>query len=261
MAIVVLAASVAVAARLATARRRLRAAERELARVRKLATLAEFSAGVVHEVKNPMTGIVSFAQLARGKLHEPDKVMELLTLIEKQAVRCKEILDNFLAIARHERQPGEAIELNVVVHDVAKLLSYQLGTRNVQLALSLGADLPAVFGNAGDLQQVLLNLALNAQHAMPQGGRVELRTEADGAGFVRLCFADNGPGMSDEVRRRVFEPFFTTKPRGEGSGLGLAISRSIIEEHGGTIDVESTLGKGTTFTIRLPKSPREPAHA
>ncbi|MBI3180049.1 MAG: histidine kinase [Deltaproteobacteria bacterium] len=246
---------------LLAARRHHETVEREMTRAQKLATLAEFSAGVVHEVKNPMTGIVSFAQLARGKMDDPAKVVELLHLIEKQAMRCKEILDGYLAMARRERRPKEALDINAVVQDVVKLLGYQLGTKNVQLEVNLGAGVPAVSGNAGDLQQVLLNLALNAQQAMPHGGRVELRTERDGPGFVQLKFSDNGPGMPEAVRTRIFEPFFTTKARGEGSGLGLAMSRSIIEEHRGTIAVESTPGQGTTFTIRLPEYVREPAHA
>jgi two-component system NtrC family sensor kinase len=157
------------------------------------------------------------------------------------------------------------VKLNDVVQEAVELLAYELRTGNVEVSLSLAEDLPLLWADGHQLHQVLVNIVANAHHAMRHSSsprRLTITTERDPAGQqVSLAIADTGPGIPAEIRAKIFEPFFTTKPSGEGTGLGLSLCRGIVEEHGGTIGVESDPGRGTTFLIRLPVVPRPTVEA
>ncbi len=236
--------------------RALRDAQARLVRSEKLAAFGELGAGITHELKNPLTGIVGFAQIAQRKLDQKEKLQELLKLIEQEGLRCKDILVNFLKFARQQSgHDTQRVDVNDLVKSSAKIVSHQLSLHDVKLELELASHLPQVLMNAGEIQQVLLNLAMNAQQAMPQGGKVRFVTREAPGGGVEIAVEDNGPGIPAAIRERIFEPFFTTKAPGEGTGLGLAISFGILRDHFGTLTVESEEGHGATFFLRLPEAP------
>jgi two-component system, NtrC family, sensor kinase len=224
----------------------------QLVQSEKMAAFGQLGAGITHEVKNPMTGIVSFAQLAQRKLDDRDKVLEFLKLIEKESLRCRDILVNFLKFARTSTRDMERVSVNALVETSATMLKHQLSINNVQLETVLDKDAPEIMGNAPELQQVLLNLGINAQQAMPNGGVVKLITERDVEGRAVIKVVDNGPGIPLNIQRKIFEPFFTTKPAGQGTGLGLSVSFGIVKAHKGTLQVESMLGSGASFIVKIP---------
>ena len=229
----------------------LKQAQVQLVRSEKLAAFGQLGAGITHEVKNPMTGILGFAQIAQQKLDDKPKLKELLQLIETETKRCRDILVNFLKFARQGSVEFAALDVNQVVSETAKIVNHQLMIHKVKLQIDLGQDVPQVHGNLQELQQVVFNLAINAQQAMADGGQVKISTtRSNGEAVIEV--ADDGPGIPDEVQKHLFEPFFTTKPPGEGTGLGLSICYGIVRDHRGTIAVHSTVGKGTIFTVRLP---------
>jgi two-component system NtrC family sensor kinase len=256
---VVLAAGAATVVRLvrelALSREQLKAAERHLVTIERMAAFGALGAGITHEVKNPITTLVGFAQLAQRRIEDRDKVLELLRIIESEGLRCRDILSSFLRFARGETRAVERVDLNVVAQESARVLRHQLVIHGVQLELALTDSLPPVVASPMELQQVVVNLALNAQQAMPKGGLVRLGTATDPDGGVLLTVTDDGPGIPAELQARVFEPFFTTKPVGEGTGLGLAVCSNIVASHHGSLSLRSAPGAGTTFTMRLPAAP------
>ena len=176
-----------------------------------------------------------------------------VSIIEKETKRCRTIIDNLLKFARHEKALLEPTQINEVLLETATLMNHQLEINEVKLNVELSEDLPLVHANGNQLQQVLMNLMMNAQQAMDGGsGAVTLRSRPTIEGEVEILVEDNGPGMPEDVRSKIFEPFFTTKPTGKGTGLGLSVSFGIIEDHSGEIVVESEPGEGTTFSIKLP---------
>ncbi len=230
--------------------RELEKAQEQLVTSARMAAFGQMSAGITHEVKNPITGIVSLAQIARTHLDDPDRVKELLRLIENEGLRCREILSNLLHFARKDGTDRVETDVNTLVRDSLRVAEHQLLIHAVALETEYADALPRVVMNASQIKQVIVNLALNAQQAMPEGGRVRVRTAAED-GNVVISVEDNGPGIPEEVRKKIFEPFFTTKGS-EGSGLGLSVSQSIIAEHGGSLSVDTQVGRGTRFDIRLP---------
>jgi signal transduction histidine kinase len=234
-------------------------AQAQLVRSEKLAAFGELGAGITHELKNPLTGIVGFAQIAQRKLDQKEKLQELLKLIEQEGLRCRDILVNFLKFARQQSgNDTQRLDVNELVRSSARIVLHQLSLHDVKLELELASTLPEVLVNAGEIQQVLLNLAMNAQQAMPQGGKVRFITREAPGGGVEIAVQDNGPGIPAAIRERIFEPFFTTKAPGEGTGLGLAISFGILRDHFGSLTVESEEGQGATFLLRLPPAPPVP---
>ncbi len=247
--------------RLSAERRR---AEEALRQSEKLATMGQLLAGVAHELNNPLTVILGYSTTLSqrvGGTELGDPVRQIAVAAE----RCARIVSNFLALARKRSLERRPVALNQVVRDSVELLSYALGVDGVETRLDLDADLPALWADAHQLQQVLVNLISNAHHALRRSPvrRLTITTRHDGArGRAILRVADTGPGMPPEVQARIFEPFFTTKPVGEGTGLGLSLCHGIVEGHGGTIRVESAPGKGTVFTVILPldSAARDGAH-
>ena len=224
----------------------------QLVQQEKLSAIGELSAGLAHEVKNPMVGIVGFAQLGQESTSLTE-AREYFALIDSDARRANGILQNLLEFARPPDVTHEKVDVNPVVQGAVRLCAHQLQLQGVKLEATYAETLPAIEGNQNQLRQVLLNLMMNAQQAMEQSEEKKLyvTTEAHN-GAVTISVRDTGPGMAPEVQKHIFEPFFTTKLRGKGTGLGLSVSASIVRSHKGKIQVESAVGKGTTFKIELP---------
>jgi two-component system NtrC family sensor kinase len=225
----------------------------------KVATMGSLLAGVAHELNNPLAVVTGQAQLLHATVSDP-AVLRRAEKIDGAARRCVRIVRNFLALARRRAPERGEVQLNDVVQEAVELLAYELRTGTVEVSLSLAEDLPVLWADGHQLHQVLVNIVANAHHALRHSGsprRLTITTGRDRTGQqVRLTIADTGPGIPAEIRAKIFEPFFTTKPPGEGTGLGLSLCRGIVEEHGGTIGVESEPGRGTTFLITLPVLPR-----
>lgn len=232
-------------------------AKQKLIQSEKMSAFGQMSAGIAHEVKNPLAGILGYAQIAKKKLEDKPEIANYLEIIEKETTRCKEIVENLMKFARQEKATLSRIDINKAVKDSVRLVEHQItvsGIKIVQIYASDGSPI-YVEGNTNQIQQVMLNLMLNAQHAMENKGTLTVTTHLDEPrGRVMIMVSDTGCGMSEEVKARIFEPFYTTKGVGKGTGLGLAVSLGIIKDHKGSIDVDSTTGKGTTFTISLPLS-------
>jgi two-component system NtrC family sensor kinase len=229
----------------------------------KVATMGALLAGVAHELNNPLAVVTGQAQLLSGTVSDP-VVVRRAEKIDNAARRCVRIVRNFLALARRRAPERGEVQLNDVAQEAVELLAYELRTGNVEVSLGLAEDLPVLWADGHQLHQVLVNIVANAHHAMRQSRtprRLSITTERGPGQEVRLAIADTGPGIPAEIRAKIFEPFFTTKPPGEGTGLGLSLCRGIVEEHGGTIGVESEPGRGTTFLIRLPVVPRPTVEA
>jgi signal transduction histidine kinase len=231
-------------------------AQKQLVQSEKMAAFGQLGAGVAHEVKNPLAGILACAQLSLRKVEEGTSVHRNLSLIEKETKRCKTIVENLLRFARQERAVLEATEVGPVVDDAVAIVSHQLALHKVKVVVEKDADLPRIRGSANQLQQVLINLMMNAQQAMgDRGGTVTVHARRTEAGELELGVRDDGPGIPPEIHAKIFEPFFTTKPGGKGTGLGLSVSYGIVKDHGGEIALESAPGQGACFRIRIPAIP------
>lgn len=232
-----------------TAERRL---EAQLRQSEKLAALGELVAGVAHELNNPLAGISAIAELMATEPLSADQ-HESARLIKREADRATSVIRDLLTFARKQDPIRAPVDVNEVVRLALRLRSFSLRTAEVRLELHLDPSEPTVLGEATRLQQVMLNLIVNAEHAMQESPvrRLVIHTIRH-RNDVELTITDSGAGMSDEVRQRAFEPFFTTKPPGQGTGLGLSVSYGIVRAHDGSITVDSDRGRGTTFTILLP---------
>jgi two-component system NtrC family sensor kinase len=218
----------------------------------KMSALGELVAGVAHEVNNPLTGISAFAQLLLDESMSADQ-LESVQYIKREADRAVAVVRDLLAFARKSGPRIGAIDINGIVEQTVRLRAYGLRTGNIDVQMELDPAVRRVHGDDRQLQQVLLNLIVNAEQAMAAESLRRL-TIATTNVSDRVCIAvsDTGPGMTPEVRSRIFEPFFTTKPEGAGTGLGLSVSYGIIQSHGGSLAVESAPGAGATFRITLP---------
>ncbi len=227
----------------------------------KMVSLGLLAAGVAHEVNTPLTGISSFTQMLLEQTEKNDPRAKLLEKVERQTERASKIVNNLLNFARQGRSNFVPVDLNEQVQDVLSLLEHQLKRARVQVRLELSEDLPRVLGDENKLQQVFLNLFLNAQDAMPSGGWLTIKTGHRGSG-VSVEVSDTGQGISRDDVKRIYDPFFTTKKGGRsGTGLGLSITYGIVQEHSGHIGVHSAVGKGTRFRIELPAVESDAASA
>jgi two-component system NtrC family sensor kinase len=234
-----------------------REVSRRLFHAEKMAAVGQLAGGVAHEINNPLGGILAFAQLmSRDAGRSPDDE-ENLRLITDAAVRAKRIVESLLHFSRRPREEKGPVELGKVVDDALFLLQAQLKSGRIEVAREFE---PAVaIANANQVQQIVVNLVVNAIQAMNGVGRIVVSTGEGGPGRVRLAVTDDGPGMRPEVARRVFEPFFTTKPEGQGTGLGLSVCYQIAEEHGGSIRLERMPDRGACFVLELPAEPPPPS--
>ena len=228
----------------------------QLTQNEKLAAMGQLLAGVAHELNNPLSVVMGQAELLQDQAG-PGPLGARVERIALAAERCVRIVNSFLSLARQRPPERTAVDLNQVVRGAMELLAYPLQVDGVDVRLDLAADLPALWADADQLHQVLINLLSNAQHALrgsppPRHLAISSRAEAAGTRVV-IEVADSGPGVPPGIRSRIFEPFFTTKRVGEGTGLGLPLCRGIVEEHGGTLTLESRPGAGAVFRIELPR--------
>jgi PAS domain S-box-containing protein len=225
--------------------------EEQLLQREKLSSIGLLAAGVAHEVNTPLAGISSYTQMLLQQVPETDSKRRMLEKIQTQTLRASGIVNNLLNFSRTGDTQFREVDLNRVLDDTLQLLEPQLRNSRFEIVRNYGADLPAAYGNASKLQQVFMNLVLNARDAMPQGGRLTIHTRLVDTSLV-VDLRDTGVGIAPENIARIYDPFFTTKEVGQGTGLGLALSYGIIQEHSGRIFVESRPGEGTHFTIKLP---------
>ncbi len=228
----------------------LREMQEQLIQSAKLAAIGELSANIAHEINNPLTSIIGYTEIALEEEQMSEELRKSLQIVEKESLRAKDIVRQLLDFARKKELKVSEIDLNNVIREVMQLVSTPARKHGVTVSEEY-APLPKITADADQLKQVFLNIINNGIAAMEQGGSFFISTGRIGE-YVSVTFRDTGPGMPPEVLSRIFEPFFTTK-REKGTGLGLSISYRIIRDHGGRIDVDSAVGKGTTFTIRLPQ--------
>ena len=234
----------------------LRQAQDHLVQTEKLTSLGRFAAGIAHEVNNPLTSILLNGHLVAERLKEENPLQEHLRLIIDETTRCGTIVRGLLDFSRQTPPQKEPADVNEVVERTLLLLNSQIIMQQVQVETELERDLPELQLDVNQMQQVFANMILNALDAMPGGGRLIVRTRMPAAeGVVEVSLADTGRGISREHVSRIFDPFFTTKGTA-GTGLGLSISYGIVRRHGGTIEVDSEPGKGTTMIIHLPVAGR-----
>jgi two-component system, NtrC family, sensor kinase len=225
--------------------------EEQLQISEKMASIGLLAAGVAHEVNTPLTGISSFVQMLMDGAEPDDPKTRVLEKIEKQTFRAARIVNGLLNLARPAQVDSGPIDVNAVINDVLSLLDHQMRTGRIQVRKELAAVGPIVQGTEYKLQQVFLNLFLNARDAMPKGGWLTIVTRAEGANAT-IEVADTGSGIPADHLSRIYDPFFTTKDIGKGTGLGLSITYGIVQEHGGTISCDSAPGQGTRFSLSLP---------
>ena len=225
--------------------------EEQLVQTEKLTSLGLLAAGVAHEVNTPLAVISNYIQMLAKQLPSDDPRHQLIDKIVKQTFRASEIVNNLLHFSRTGAAEFTEVDLNAVVEETLSLIAHPFRTARVTVIKSLQKELPPVLGSNNRLQQVFLNLFMNARDAMPNGGMLEVRTVANN-GYVEVEVTDTGTGIPRENLIRIFDPFFTTKSSGRGTGLGLSVSYGIIKEHAGRIDVRSTPGKGTSFRLEFP---------
>ena len=232
--------------------RSLKSAQLALLQSEKMAAVGTLSAGLAHEVKNPLSAVLGYAQLSKRKLEQPEVIKQHLDTIENETRRCNEIISNLMQFSRQEKGEFTDVTVNGVVEKSVGIVDHQLGLNNVHVNMELAPDIPEIIGNPNQLQQVLMNLAINAQQAMaPDGGTVDIVTYCDDE-KVYISVSDTGPGINEEVAKKIFEPFYTTKAAGEGTGLGLSVTYGIIQDHKGDIRVERADSGGARFVIELP---------
>jgi signal transduction histidine kinase len=228
--------------------------EQRLVQADKLSSIGLLAAGVAHEVNTPLAVISTYAQMLAKQMAEdsPQKTV-ILDKIAKQTFRASEIVNSLLNFSRTSSTSFGDVNLNKIIQETLSLLEHQLQKSGVQIKTDLNASLPAIHGNTGKLQQVFLNLFINARDAMAGGGTLEVRTWRDG-GSVKVDVADSGHGIAPEHLRRIYDPFFTTKGAQKGTGLGLSVTYGIIQEHGGSIEVTNRPDGGARFRLELPVS-------
>lgn len=228
--------------------------QQQIGRSEQLASVGRLAAGVAHEINNPLTGVLAFADLLREKPNMDDQDRQDLDLIIRETKRAREIVRGLLDFARETPSVKTRLSVNDVLRQTLKLLGKRDAFQSIVIVEDFADDLPPIDGDKNQLEQVFVNLALNACEAMPNGGTLLVSTAGE-KGHVVVKITDTGSGIKPEHLDHIFEPFFTTKPVGKGTGLGLSVSYGIVHQHGGTIEVESEEGKGTTFTVRLPIPP------
>lgn len=233
--------------------------EKRLVQADKLSSIGLLAAGVAHEVNTPLAVISTYAQMLAKQVSGDDQKSKLLEKIAKQTFRASEIVNSLLNFSRTSSTEFVEVDVNRVIRETVNLIEHQLRTASIEVKLNLETALPAVKGNAGKLQQVFLNLFLNARDAMQPGGTLAVHAWSH-EGVARVEVADSGEGIPSENLARIYDPFFTTKGARKGTGLGLSVTYGIIREHGGSIEVESQPGAGTRFHVELPLAGK-PVHA
>jgi PAS domain S-box-containing protein len=232
--------------------RELKDTQAELIRAEQMASLGKLAAGVAHEINNPLTGILTFAEELIEDAKEDDPLLEDYKIIHQEALRCREIVRDLLDFAKQDQMAARPMNISQVVMQTFSLVRRLASFQNVEITHNFWKEPLYVVGDPTQLQQVFLNMMVNAQEAMPEGGELYIasRPSSDGK-QVEVSFSDTGPGIPPETLTKIFEPFFSTKG-GKTNGLGLAVTWGIIESHGGRIEVDTAMNQGTTFHLWLP---------
>jgi PAS domain S-box-containing protein len=229
--------------------------EQQIAQADKLAALGELSAGVAHEINNPLGIILGYTQLM---LKEPSGFEEDLKIIEKHVKNCKTVVSDLLSFSRKGSLEKSRVDVTTVIDNVIKFLANHSDFRNVDIQTGPAPHDPLmIYGNDQELSQVMINLIINACHAVGKKGKIEIETKQTENKFIFITVKDNGTGIHKKYFSRIFDPFFTTKPVGQGTGLGLSVGYGIIRRHGGDITVRNRKEKGAAFTITLPFAPQK----
>ncbi len=245
----------------------LRRAQAEAARGEKLASVGQLASGVAHELNNPLTGILTFSSLLRQKLPDGSQDAEDVDLVIRETKRCAGIIKRLLDFARDKPPEKKFADLNQVIEDTVRIVERQAHVRDIEIALDLDRTLPPIWADADQIKQVVMNMLINAQHAIEDKGTITVRScraleakraepGAEPVPMVEFAVIDTGCGIPEKNLRRIFDPFFTSKEVGQGTGLGLSVSHGIVQAHGGLIEVESKVGEGSTFRVYLPINPQ-----
>jgi two-component system NtrC family sensor kinase len=229
--------------------------EDQLVQSEKLTSIGLLAAGVAHEVNTPLAVISSYSQMLSKQLHSEDPKTKILDKIIKQSFRASQIVNSLLNFSRTNGTEFRMIELHGIISDTLSLLEHQFKTAKIAIKKELSLSSPQIYGNPGKLQQVFLNLFINAKDAMPNGGELMIKTSSQDSVF-QVEVIDTGVGIAEDQIKKIYDPFFTTKELGRGTGLGLSVSYGIIQEHSGKISVDSKPGEGTRFVLELP-APRK----
>jgi len=234
--------------------RKLEESQEQLIRAEKLTSLGQLAASIAHEINNPLAGVLVYTQLlskkVTGDAFKKEEALSNLSKMETEISRCSRIIRNLLDFARQKEPTLRLVDVNQVIEQVLSMVGHQAQMQNVEVVQEFSPSLPKVVADFDQLQQIFTNLALNAIQAMPEGGELTVRSSAVDS-EVRVDVQDTGCGISKENMSKLFTPFFTTKVKGKGVGLGLAVVHGIIERHKGRIEVQSDVGKGTTFSVYL----------
>jgi len=244
----------------------LRIAEAETARSEKLASVGLLAAGIAHELNNPLTGILTFASLLRKKMRDGSADAEDLDLVIRETKRCATIIRRLLDFAREKTPEKKFADLNRIIEDTVRIIERPASFRDIEITLDLDRHLPQVWLDADLIKQVIMNMLVNAQHAIKDAGSITVRTcrcpapkspepGMPSVPMVEMAVIDTGCGIPAQNLKRIFDPFFTSKEVGKGTGLGLSVSHGIVKAHSGAIEVESKVGEGSTFSVYLPIEP------
>lgn len=244
----------------------LRLAEAEVARGEKLASIGQLAAGIAHELNNPLTGVLTFTSLMRKKVPDGSQDADDLDLVIRETRRCASIIRRLLDFAREKPPEKSQVDLNALIQETVRFVERSAALQHVEITTRLDASLPELNVDADLIKQVLMNVLVNAQQAIPGSGSIFVASRLHAARRLPACgdqpvpavevaVSDTGCGIAPENLQRIFDPFFTSKEVGKGTGLGLSVSYGIVKAHGGEIEVESTVGEGSTFRIFLPALP------
>jgi len=223
----------------------------QLVEAEKLASIGKLAAGIAHEINNPLTYVLTFSSLMLEQMPKDDPRHERLRMIVRETRRVRNIVRQVLSFAKEAPLKLEKMDVNQPLAEIIESLTEQDSFKDIELSLDLAKNLPKIDIDPVQIGQVVLNIVLNAVHAITPPGKIKVTTRTAG-NFVELTFSDTGEGIPEEHLKKIFDPFFTTKDKTKGTGLGMAVSYGIIKKHGGDIRIESTVGKGSTFIVRLP---------
>jgi two-component system NtrC family sensor kinase len=235
--------------------RDLRTTKAQLFQTAKLSAIGELAAGIAHEIRNPLTTIIGDAQLLMVDMKPGDPGYESLKAIERSGYRATKVVRNLLSFSRQEEYEFTTIDINESINNALSLIAYQVERSRISIVKDLAEGLPLVSGSAHHLEEVWINLLINARDAIPakREGEIRITSRLNGTGeAVQVLISDNGSGIPEASLDRVFDPFFTTKEVGKGTGLGLYITYNIVMQHNGLIKIDSKEGEGTTVTVTLP---------
>jgi two-component system NtrC family sensor kinase len=234
----------------------LQIAQAEAARSEKLASVGLLAAGIAHELNNPLTGVLTFSHLVRKQMPDDSPEAEDMDLVIQETKRCAAIIRRLLDFAREKTPEKKYSDINGLINETTHLISQSAQVADIDIILDLDEALPAVWVDEDLAKQVIMNMLVNAQHSIEEGGRITVKTRVrlddDKNDMVEISITDTGCGISEENMQRIFDPFFTTKGVGKGTGLGLSVSHGTIVAHGGAIEVSSEVGTGTEFRVYLP---------